>query len=85
MGNTAHIIIGSGLEHHFRSEGKFDIHYMGAVLTFENLADAVQLYNCLQGEVYIWDVTQGATLLEAKLLVSHNPLRIAFKNSNAWR
>ncbi len=79
MGNTAHIIIGHGLEHHFREEGKFDVHYMGAIMTFEKLSDAVNLYNCLQGEVYIWDVTKGATLLEAKLMTSYNGLRVAFK------
>lgn len=65
MDQQLYVISGSGLSH-WRKEGLFDVYYLTGSVKFSLLDEAVEYYKTLTEEAAIWDITQGATLLEFK-------------------
>lgn len=69
MYNDSHILIGSKLNDVRGRVGKYAVQFMDATLTFDNGSNAVEAYENLKGEAYIWDMSnyKRVILLEAKL------------------
>jgi len=70
MENDSHILIGSRLQQAIGNRGTYAVQFMGATLTFDNGSFAVNAYNNIEGEAYLWDlsVNKKVILIEAKLL-----------------
>jgi hypothetical protein len=74
MHDNAHIFIGSKLSEVMGHDGEYAVQFMSATLTFDNGSYAVQAYNNIEGEAYLWDVSKykKAVLVEAKLVKEYH-------------
>jgi hypothetical protein len=60
---------GSGAECYWREFGDFEVRYADGPKHFYRLKDAIKLYNQINDEAFIWDLTGRPELIEEKTWV----------------
>lgn len=77
-GAATHIVIGNHLDSIKHSEGRYKLFVMDAVLLFDNGHDAVDAFNNVKAEAYLWDLgypSSKPTLVQAKLMTQYTFLK----------
>jgi hypothetical protein len=67
--SNSQLIIHSGIgveNYHLRDEGRFQVRYNARIKEFETLIGAYLFYQSLEIESSVWDMTDGAILVESK-------------------